>query len=170
MTDKQPEALHLADIADDGAWTFVIGVRKEIAAALLRQHAELETLRAKLKVYEDLGDAGSDVQLLRMGYAAARLEIESLRGQQNKDTPGQTPPHTGKCPQSSATKSATTRMNGASAPVPPAASRTHRVHGCATQTTLPHLLQGRPQQRRQWCKTTSLRFASPPRVQKCFGY
>lgn len=49
--------------------------------------AELETLRAKLKVYEDLGDAGSDVQLLRMGYAAARLEIESLRGQQNKDTP-----------------------------------------------------------------------------------
>ena len=36
-------------------------------------------------------------------------------------------------------------MNGASAPVPPAASRTHRVHGCATQTPLPHLLQGRPQ-------------------------
>lgn len=40
---------------------------------------ELETLRAKLKTYEDLGDAGSDVQLLRMGYAAARLEIESLQ-------------------------------------------------------------------------------------------
>ena len=39
----------------------------------------LERVHAKLKVYEDLGDAGSDVQLLRMGYAAARLEIESLR-------------------------------------------------------------------------------------------
>lgn len=48
---------------------------------------EIENLREKLKTYEDLGDAGSDVQLLRMGYAAARLEIESLRGQQNKDTP-----------------------------------------------------------------------------------
>ena len=52
-----------------------------------KKNAELETLRAKLKTHEDLGDAGSDVQLLRMGYAAARLEIESLRGQQNKDTP-----------------------------------------------------------------------------------
>ena len=82
MTDKrQPDALHLADIADDGAWTFVIGVRKELAAELRRQHAELETLRAKLKTYEDLGDAADDMQLLRMGYAAARLEIESLRGQ-----------------------------------------------------------------------------------------
>ncbi len=60
MTDKrQSDALHLADIADDGAWTFVIGVRKEIAAELRRQHVELETLRT--------------------GYAAARLEIESLR-------------------------------------------------------------------------------------------
>jgi len=46
-----------------------------------KKNAELETLRAKLKVYEDLGDAGSDVQLLRMGYAAARLEIESLKAQ-----------------------------------------------------------------------------------------
>ena len=51
------------------------------AEELRRQHAELETLRAKLKTYEDLGDAGSDVQLLRMGYAAARLEIESLKAQ-----------------------------------------------------------------------------------------
>lgn len=34
---------------------------------ILRMHAELETLRAKIKAYEDLGDA------------AARLEIESLR-------------------------------------------------------------------------------------------
>jgi len=42
---------------------------------------EIENLRGKLKTYEDLGDAGSDVQLLRMGYAAARLEIESLNAQ-----------------------------------------------------------------------------------------
>lgn len=46
--------------------------------------AELETLRAKLKVYEDLGDAGSDVQLLRTGYAAARLEIESLKSERDR--------------------------------------------------------------------------------------
>lgn len=44
-----------------------------------RQHAENETLRAKIKAYEDLDEAASDVQLLRMGYAAARLEIESLQ-------------------------------------------------------------------------------------------
>ena len=60
MSDKrQSDALHLADIADDGAWTFVIGVRKEIAAELRRQHIELETLRT--------------------GYAAARLEVGSLQ-------------------------------------------------------------------------------------------
>lgn len=41
--------------------------------------ARLRSMGAKIKTYEDLGDAGSDVQLLRMGYAAARLEIESLR-------------------------------------------------------------------------------------------
>ena len=46
-----------------------------------RLHSENETLRAKLNVYEDLGGAGSDVQLLRIGYAAARLEIESLKAQ-----------------------------------------------------------------------------------------
>ncbi|GAB2531387.1 hypothetical protein [Simplicispira piscis] len=62
MTDKrQPDALHLADIADDGAWTFVIEVRKEIAVELRRQYAEIETLRT--------------------GYEAARLEIESLKAQ-----------------------------------------------------------------------------------------
>lgn len=63
MTDKrQSDALHLAGIADDGAWTFVIGVRKEIAAELRRQYAEIETLRT--------------------GYEAARMEIESLRAAQ----------------------------------------------------------------------------------------
>jgi hypothetical protein len=47
-------------------------------------HDELETLREKLKLYEDLGDAGSDVQLLRTGYAAARLEIESLKSERDR--------------------------------------------------------------------------------------
>ncbi|HCE28448.1 MAG TPA: hypothetical protein DET46_06505 [Comamonadaceae bacterium] len=79
MTDKQPEALRLAALIEK---TGAKGsLRDEAAAELRRQHAELETLRAKLKTYEDLGDAGSDVQLLRMGYAAARLEIESLNAQ-----------------------------------------------------------------------------------------
>ena len=41
--------------------------------------ARLRSLGAKLNAYEDLGDTADDVQLLRMGYAAARLEIESLR-------------------------------------------------------------------------------------------
>ena len=40
---------------------------------------EIENLREKLKTYEDLGGAADDVQLLRMGYAAARLELESLK-------------------------------------------------------------------------------------------
>ena len=79
MTDKQqPEALRQA------AWLKREGAscqrHYDLGVLIERQHAELETLREKLKTYEDLGDAGSDVQLLRMGYAAARLEIESLRG------------------------------------------------------------------------------------------
>ena len=43
--------------------------------------ARLRSMGAKLKSYEDLGDATNDMQLLRMGYAAARLEIESLHAQ-----------------------------------------------------------------------------------------
>lgn len=82
MTDKQqPEALALADICEDESRSNPDDYRWKAAAYLRRQQAELETLRAKLKTYEDLGDAADDVQLLRMGYAAARLEIESLRGQ-----------------------------------------------------------------------------------------
>ena len=61
-----------------------------IAAELRRLHAENETLTlyksladeyglSIFKDLKDLGDAGSDVQLLRMGYAAARLEIQSLQ-------------------------------------------------------------------------------------------
>ena len=52
-----------------------------VADLVRRQYAELETLRTKLKTYEDLGEAADDVQLLRMGYAAARLEVESLKAQ-----------------------------------------------------------------------------------------
>ena len=43
--------------------------------------ARLRSMGAKLKTYEDLGGAADDVQLLRTGYAAARLEIESLNAQ-----------------------------------------------------------------------------------------
>lgn len=41
--------------------------------------ARLRSMGEKLKAYEDLDKAASDVQLLRTGYAAARLEIESLQ-------------------------------------------------------------------------------------------
>ena len=41
--------------------------------------ARLRSMGEKLKAYEDLDGAASDVQLLRMGYAAARLEIETLQ-------------------------------------------------------------------------------------------
>jgi len=108
MPDKQqPEPLRIAALLEKtGAQG---SLRDEAASELRRLHAEnetqtlyksladeyglsifkdlkdltteLETLRAKLKVYEDLGGAADDVQLLRMGYAAARLEIESLKAQ-----------------------------------------------------------------------------------------
>ena len=83
MTDaKQPAQFDWATELSDaqGHVTLSAQEAKEIGA-------RLRNMGAKLKTYEDLGDAGIDVQLLRMGYAAARLEIESLRGQQNKDTP-----------------------------------------------------------------------------------
>lgn len=60
MTDKkQPEALRLANVCSN--LTRYSMDAHLIAAELRRQHAELETLRA--------------------GYAAARLEIESLKAQ-----------------------------------------------------------------------------------------
>lgn len=90
MTDKkQPEALRLAALIEK---TGARGsLRDQAAVELRRQYAELETLRAKIKTYEDLGDAADDMQLLRMGYAAARLEIESLRGRGWVNLPGQLP-------------------------------------------------------------------------------
>ena len=75
MDTKQPNALRLADaLGRAPKWQ-----QLQAAAKLRRQHAEIETLRSKLKTLEDLGPAGDDVQILRMGYAAARLEIESLQ-------------------------------------------------------------------------------------------
>ena len=75
MDTKQPNALRLADaLGRAPKWQ-----QLQAAAELRRQHAEIETLRSKLKTLEDLGPAGDDVQILRMGYAAARLEIESLQ-------------------------------------------------------------------------------------------
>ena len=66
MTTEQPEALQLADDLDAEAgritqYTHSRGdlLRELAAAELRRQHAEIETLRA--------------------GYDAARLEIESLK-------------------------------------------------------------------------------------------
>ena len=47
-------------------------------------HVENETLRHKLQTLDELGAAGDDVQLLRTGYAAARLEIASLQGRVNE--------------------------------------------------------------------------------------
>ena len=66
MTDKeQSEALRLAALLDAEEWPgsmTVVSYARECVAELLRQHGELETLRT--------------------GYAAARLEIESLRAAQ----------------------------------------------------------------------------------------
>ena len=69
MTTQQPEALRLADELEDSLESHdgssltarCQGIADDAAAELLRQHAENETLRA--------------------GYAAARLEIESLKAQ-----------------------------------------------------------------------------------------
>ena len=77
MTDAKPPAQFdwATELSDaQGHVTLSAQEAKEIGA-------RLRSMGAKLKTYEDLGDAGSDVQLLRTGYAAARLEIESLKAQ-----------------------------------------------------------------------------------------
>ena len=63
-TKQQPEALRLAEMLTADEWpgnVTIVSYARECVAELLRQHSENETLRA--------------------GYAAARLEIESLRSQ-----------------------------------------------------------------------------------------
>ena len=75
MTDEQPPAQFdwATELLDaEGHVTLSAKEAKEIGA-------RLRSMGEKLKAYEDLDEAASDVQLLRMGYAAARLEIESLR-------------------------------------------------------------------------------------------
>lgn len=42
---------------------------------------EIDALRHQLQTLAELGDASGDAQILRMGYAAARLEIERLNTQ-----------------------------------------------------------------------------------------
>ena len=77
MTDKQQPAQFdwATELSDaQGHVTLSEQEAKEIGARLRR-------MGEKLKAYEDLDDAADDVQLLRMGYAAARLEIESLKVQ-----------------------------------------------------------------------------------------
>ena len=64
MDKKQPEALRLAEMLTADEWpgsVTLVSYAQECVAELLRQHAENETVRA--------------------GYAAARLEIESLKAQ-----------------------------------------------------------------------------------------
>ena len=74
MTDKQPALFDWATELSDAQGRVTLSEQEahEIGA-------RLRSMGEKLKTYEDLGDAGSDVQLLRMGYDAARLEIESLQ-------------------------------------------------------------------------------------------
>lgn len=77
MTDKpQPDKFDWATELSDAQEHVTLSKQeaKEIGA-------RLRSMGAKLKTYEDLGGAADDVQLLRTGYAAARLEIESLKAQ-----------------------------------------------------------------------------------------
>ena len=74
MTDKQPALFDWATELSDaqGRVTLSAQEAKEIGA-------RLRSMGEKLKVYEDLGDTADDMQLLRMGYAAAHMKIESLQ-------------------------------------------------------------------------------------------
>ena len=77
MTDaKQPDKFNWAtELSDARGHVTLSGQEAKEIGARLRSMGE------KLKVYEDLDGAADDVQLLRTGYAAARLEIESLKAQ-----------------------------------------------------------------------------------------
>lgn len=84
MDTKQPEALRLADKYEhEGFFSDQRFAQNQwcshAAVELRRLHAENEALSNKLQTFEALGGAVDDLQLLRMGYAAARLEIESLQ-------------------------------------------------------------------------------------------
>ena len=90
MNTKQPEALTLAQKLENApawesqsptiyGWNDSGETLADAAAELRRLHSDYETLLCKLQTLEKLGVACDDVQLLRLGYAAARQEIESLK-------------------------------------------------------------------------------------------
>lgn len=82
---KQPEALRLAEWFEGNRGSnWPSCTPQDAAAELRRMHTENETLRHKLQTLDELCAAGDDVQLLRMGYAAARLEIASLQARVNE--------------------------------------------------------------------------------------
>lgn len=89
MTDNtQPEALRLADTLDLAPENGIEPQTAEDAAAeLRRQHSENETLRVERErnlnsirvCNEIINKKNAEFESLSTGYAAARLEIESLR-------------------------------------------------------------------------------------------
>ena len=92
MNTKQPEALTLAQKLENApawesqsptiyGWNDSGETLADAAAELRRLHSDNETLRCKLQTLEKLGAACDDVQLLRLGYVAARQEIASLKAQ-----------------------------------------------------------------------------------------
>ena len=83
-TNQQPKAAYLAQELKAGTWSpnilqNEVALRQCAADELRRLHAENEALSNKLQTFEALGCAVDDLQLLRMGYASARLEIASLK-------------------------------------------------------------------------------------------
>ena len=89
MNTKQPEALTLAQKLENApawesqsptiyGWNDSGETLADAAAELRRLHSDYETLRCKQQTLEELC---ADVQLLRLGYAAARQEIASLTAQ-----------------------------------------------------------------------------------------
>lgn len=92
ITQKTHDRLHdIMALADAHAYAKIMpGTPREkypyycLRAEIQSLLAENETLRHKLQTLDELGAAGDDVQLLRMGYAAARLEIASLQGRVNE--------------------------------------------------------------------------------------
>ena len=89
MNTKQPEALTLAQKLENApawesqsptiyGWNDSGETLADAAAELRRLHSDYETLRCKQQTLEELC---ADVQLLRLGYAAARQEIANLRVQ-----------------------------------------------------------------------------------------
>ena len=56
-------------------------VSSQATQLLASLQTEIDALRHQLQTLAELGNASGDAQILRMGYAAARLEIEHLNTQ-----------------------------------------------------------------------------------------